>query len=99
MSLTAKGAIKERAAIPQGEVSELIKSVRERFAQTEEGLQVGIGNVLDFRPDLQMATSTAAVLSARFPFVTPPGLIHEDSAIPKEIREACASRNSCRYTW
>ena len=83
MSLTAKGATKERAAIPQGEVSELIKSVRERFAQTEEALQVGIGNVLDFRPDLQMATSTAAVLSARFPFVTPPGLIHENSAIPK----------------
>jgi hypothetical protein len=83
MTLTAKGAAKERAAVPEGGTSELVKSVRERFSQTEEQLQVGIGNILDFRPDLQMATSTAVVLSARFPFVTPPGLIHENGDIPR----------------
>jgi hypothetical protein len=84
MLLTAKKrTTKERVAAPEGEDSELIKSVRERFSQTQETLQVGIGNVLDFRPDLQMTTSTAVVLSARFPFVTPPGLIHENKDIPK----------------
>src|SRR5262245_25121316 len=83
MSLTAKKtAASERAAAPEGEVSALIKSVRARFSQTEETLQVGIGNILDFRPDLQLATSTAVVLSARYPFITPPGLIHENKDIP-----------------
>lgn len=83
MTLAARGTAQGQATVDQAEVSELIKSVRERFAQTEEPLQVGIGNILDFRPDLQMTMSTAAVLSARFPFVTPPGLIHENDAIAR----------------
>jgi hypothetical protein len=32
-----------------------------------------IANILDFRPDLQLRVSTAVGLSARFPYVTPPG--------------------------
>lgn len=59
---------------PSGD-SELLSRVREQFAQPGQTVQVHIANVLDFRPDLQIAMSTAAVLSARFPFVTPPGII------------------------
>jgi len=83
ITLTARGTAQGQASVERTEVSELIKSVRERFAQTEEPLQVGIGNILDFRPDLQLTTSTAAVLSARFPFVTPPGLLHGNESIAK----------------
>ena len=42
-----------------------------------------MANILDFRPDLQLATSTAVVLSARFPFVTPPGAIVENVGIAR----------------
>lgn len=35
-------------------------------------------NILEYRPDLQMSRATASVLSARFPYVTPPGLLHSD---------------------
>jgi hypothetical protein len=38
-------------------------------------------NILDFRPDLQLATSTAVSLSARFPYVTPPANIRADRRI------------------
>lgn len=59
----------------------LVQSVRERLMSPEDQLQVGISNILDFRPDIQLATSTAIVLSARFPFVTPPGAIVENEKI------------------
>ena len=40
-----------------------------------------IANILDFRPDLQVATSTAIALSARFPYVTPPANIRRNESI------------------
>jgi hypothetical protein len=40
-----------------------------------------IGNILDFRPDLQLATSTAIALSARFPYVEPPANIRRNEKI------------------
>jgi hypothetical protein len=51
-----------------------------RFGQDRA---VGVGNLLDFRPDIQVATSTAVVLSARFPLITPPAAIAENSRIIK----------------
>ena len=59
----------------------LLQSVLERLSRPDDQLQVGVANILDFRPDLQLATSTAVVLSARFPFVTPPGAIVENARI------------------
>jgi hypothetical protein len=69
------------AAQPSLAGTGLLQSIRDRLLSPEEELQVGIANILDLRPDLQMATSTAVVLSARFPFVTPPGAIVENSQI------------------
>ncbi len=61
--------------------SELLKMVLDRLDQPDDPLRIGIANILDFRPDLQLATSTAVVLSARFPFVTPPGTIVKNDQI------------------
>src|SRR5262249_5866770 len=36
-------------------------------------------NILDYQPNLQMKASTAIVLSARFPYVTPPGVLLRNS--------------------
>jgi hypothetical protein len=68
-------AANEKALQPAEGTSELVKSIIDQFAQPREVVQIGLANILDFRPDVQLATSTAAVLSARFPFVTPPGVI------------------------
>ncbi|RTE94857.1 hypothetical protein D6B98_03555 [Bradyrhizobium sp. LVM 105] len=35
-------------------------------------------NILEYRPDLQLSLVTAAILSARFPYVTPPGVLYAD---------------------
>ena len=43
-------------------------------------------NVFDFRPDLEMNISTAVVLSARFPYVTPPGRIAKSRRVPPTLR-------------
>ena len=57
-----------------------------------------IANILDFRPDLQMAISTAVALSARFPYVTPPANIKRSDKIEpptglySDINGAGASR-------
>ena len=59
----------------------LLQTVLERLDRPDDQLQVGIANILDFRPDVQLATSTAVVLSARFPFVTPPGTIVKNEKI------------------
>lgn len=69
-----------RSALPS---PALVQSVRERLLSSDDGPQVGIANILDFRPDIQLATSTAVVLSARFPFVTPPGAIVENAKIAR----------------
>ena len=61
--------------------SDALRRVREQFAQSGETVQVNIANVLDFRPDLQLTMSTAAILSARFPFVTPPGVVGANAKI------------------
>ena len=75
----ARSAMAERSAPSPG----LVKTVRDRLLASDDQLQVGVGNLLDFRPDIQVATSTAVVLSARFPFVTPPAAITENSRIIK----------------
>ncbi|OKO88533.1 hypothetical protein AC629_09580 [Bradyrhizobium sp. NAS80.1] len=36
-------------------------------------------NLLEYQPDLELNKSTAAVLSARFPYVTPPGILYRRS--------------------
>ena len=73
----ARSAAAERTVLSPG----LLKTVRDRLLAPEDQLQVGVGNLLDFRPDIQMATSTAVVLSARFPLITPPAAIAENSRI------------------
>jgi len=76
---SARSALAERSAPSPG----LVKTVRDRLLAPDDQLQVGVGNLLDFRPDIQVATSTAVVLSARFPFVTPPAAITENTRIIK----------------
>src|SRR5262249_47418142 len=38
-------------------------------------------NILQYRPDLQLKLSTAATLSARFPYVTPPGVLYRNAEV------------------
>ncbi|SFU97205.1 hypothetical protein [Bradyrhizobium arachidis] len=38
-------------------------------------------NILEYRPNLQLSLLTAAILSARFPYVTPPGVLYADKKI------------------
>jgi hypothetical protein len=65
-----------RGAAAPARSAGLLQSIMDRLSRPEDPLQqVGVANVLDFRPDIQLSTSTAVVLSARFPFVTPPGAI------------------------
>jgi len=63
----------------------IVQTVLDRLRQPPDQLQVGIANLLDFRPDIQMNVSTAIGLSARFPFVTPPASIKRNDkiSIPK----------------
>jgi hypothetical protein len=60
------------------EVAELLRGLQ---AQNERRGSSVIANILDFRPDLQVATSTAIALSARFPYVTPPANIRRSESI------------------
>lgn len=60
---------------------EILETVRRKMDNPNDNLQVGVGNILDFRPDIQLHTSTAVVLSARFPFVTPPAAIADSDKI------------------
>jgi hypothetical protein len=76
-----KPAEKARGAQTTAPSAALVQSVLDRLSRADDQLQVGVANILDFRPDLQLATSTAVVLSARFPFVTPPGAIVENARI------------------
>jgi hypothetical protein len=80
-TVSAKRADKARGAQTAAPSPGLLQSVLERLSRPDDQLQVGVANILDFRPDLQLATSTAVVLSARFPFVTPPGAIVENAQI------------------
>jgi hypothetical protein len=76
-----------RAATPDpDDVRELLRRMQ---VQDERSRDSAIANILDFRPDLQLATSTAVVLSARFPFVTPPGKIWNNPAVepPTDLHE------------
>lgn len=41
-------------------------------------------NILQFRPDIQMKLSTAATLSARFPYVTPPGRLSRGPVLMRQ---------------
>ena len=59
----------------------IVQTVLDRLRQPPDQLQVGIANLLDFRPDVQMTMSTAVGLSARFPFVTPPASIRRNEKI------------------
>jgi hypothetical protein len=60
------------------EVKELLRRLQ---AQDERTHDTAIANILDFRPDLQIATSTAVALSARFPYVTPPANIKRNKTV------------------
>ncbi|HEX5957901.1 MAG TPA: hypothetical protein VFY92_04500 [Hyphomicrobiaceae bacterium] len=57
----------------QGSDKDVDELLRRAQSQSERTRNSVIANILDFRPDLQLATSTAVALSARFPYVTPPG--------------------------
>jgi hypothetical protein len=79
---SAKAAEKMRGAEAAAPSAALVQSVLERLSRSDDQLQqVGVSNILDFRPDVQLPTSTAVVLSARFPFVTPPGVIMANAQI------------------
>jgi hypothetical protein len=69
-----------RLATP-GREQELGELLRSAQAQSERTRSSVIANLLDFRPDLQMATSTAVALSARFPYVTPPANIKKSEKV------------------
>ena len=61
-----------------------IRNLLEQLYANQQALgsgQVRIANILDFRPDLQLAMSTATTLSARFPYVTPPGNIEKENRV------------------
>lgn len=78
---TTKGTKKDsRTGIVVPEAG-LLKTVLDRLRRPEDELQVGVANLLDFRPDVQMNVSTAVGLSARFPFVTPPATIRRNEQI------------------
>lgn len=62
------------------QVKELLRKMQ---AQNERSRDTAIANILDFRPDLQIATSTAVGLSARFPYVTPPANLRRNEKVKK----------------
>lgn len=64
-----------------GDGDQLADLLRRMRAQDERTRDTAIANILDFRPDLQVATSTAIALSARFPYVTPPANIRRNDSI------------------
>jgi hypothetical protein len=66
----------------EGRDGEDVKGLlRKLQAQDELTRDTTIADILDFRPDLQVATSTAVALSARFPYVTPPANIKRNDRI------------------
>jgi hypothetical protein len=65
--------------------AEATQLLRKLQAQDERASDVAIADILDFRPDLQVTTSTAVALSARFPFVTPPANIRRHHRIRTEV--------------
>jgi hypothetical protein len=70
-----------RLPVAPGRAEELAELLRRANAQSERTGGSVIANILDFRPDLQMAMSTAVGLSARFPYVTPPANIKRSDKI------------------
>jgi hypothetical protein len=74
-----------RLPVAPGKENDLEELLRRAQAQTERRRGSVIANILDFRPDLQMAVSTAVGLSARFPYVAPPANIKRSKRI--EIRQ------------
>lgn len=70
-----------RTAIASGREDEVDELLGRAQAQSERARSSVITNILSFRPDLQMATSTAVALSARFPYVTPPANIKRSTRI------------------
>lgn len=72
-----------RVPVAAGREEELEELLRRANAQSERTGSSVIANILDFRPDLQMAMSTAVALSARFPYVTPPANIKRSPKIER----------------
>jgi hypothetical protein len=69
----------------KGSMPVVLKHVFDKKADLDKEPRGGaIANILDFRPDLSIATSTAIVLSARFPYVSPPASVQENKAIDKK---------------
>ena len=79
--VVTKQTPKDVGAALHVESTGLLQTVLDRLQRPDDELQIGVANILDFRPDVQLATSTAVVLSARFPFVTPPGTIARNEQI------------------
>ncbi|KAB2919235.1 MAG: hypothetical protein F9K29_06365 [Hyphomicrobiaceae bacterium] len=70
----------------EGPTSKEVRDFLRRLELQDQQSRVSaVANILGFRPDLQLATSTAVVLSARFPYVTPPGNIRENEQINRSL--------------
>lgn len=64
-------------------IQNLLNRIQEGGEHTAGSGLLRIANILDFRPDLQLPVSTAAILSARFPYVTPPGNIRKNDEVKR----------------
>ncbi len=77
---------KRRIDKGEGPTSKEMRDFLRRLELQDQQSRVSaVANILGFRPDLQLATSTAVVLSARFPYVTPPGNIRENEQIVRSL--------------
>jgi hypothetical protein len=76
-----KWAQGQSVGLGRGREEERQELLERAKAQAERTGSSVIANILDFRPDLQMAISTAVALSARFPYVTPPANIKRHDKI------------------
>src|SRR5215467_5023027 len=79
--VVTKRTRKDPAAALHVKSSGLLQTVLDRLDRPADELEIGVANILNFRPDVQLTTSTAVVLSARFPVVTPPGIIARNDEI------------------
>lgn len=74
------GGYKAHRSAVNPEIRKLLEQLHANQQALGSG-RVRVANVLDFRPDLQLQMSTATTLSARFPYVTPPGNIERENRV------------------
>jgi hypothetical protein len=74
------------AAAGDGPSGKADKKMLARSVRASEYSRPAYFNILQYRSDIQLSLATAAVLSARFPFVTPPGVLYRaaNAAAEKE---------------